>query len=704
MTGISLNDVAPFDVGRLPSIPRVLLKLVEACHRADISFDELSEIIQQDVGLSAKIIAVANSPAYAQWNGVQDFNRLLVMLGLNTIKTIAITTAVHQFFSRFNPETGRWMGGFWYRSLHAACSARALARLTSYQPGEEAYLAGLLHRIGQLVFLTREPDRYVQALASASDEQQVEAREQELFGGSCTELGAFLTREWGLGPFLCDAIRYQREPAEAILDTPRLVRLINFSHKLSEGKLPPESLYQEAGQLFGLSQPVIEDLLVGVKEEVAQAAAGLGIELEDGDCFYADSEEVRLELARKVREFALLDGARQNMAGSDDLEQMLEAVMQDINLLFGLSSGICFLLDPGRVQLRAVVGGRLTKEQLAELRIALKAGRSLVTEALIDGRVYCSFDVDNGAPTAVIDGQLSKLLHGEGLVCVPLQTMAGKVGVLVAGLDIGRWRQLDAQRPMLHCFAEAAADLIQRRLQAEQSCDEALQQERERQQQQIGKLIHEANNPLAIINNYLQVMSMRLKQDPSVQKQLVILREEIERVGNIILRMRDVSTPSELPQGSVDLNQLLGDLLEVFQISHFSSHDIGTEISLDESMPAILSNRNSLKQVLTNLIRNAVEAMPKGGVIAIDTRDQVNLDGRQYVELRIADDGPGLPQEVMANVFNPVHSSKGKGHAGLGLTIVRNLVSELGGSIGCRNRKRGGVEFVILLPRKTGDL
>ena len=703
MRSISPHTAAQFDIGQLPSIPRVLLRLVEACHRADVSFEELSGIIQQDAGLSARIIAVASSPAYGQRNEIGDFDRLLVMLGLKTIRTVAVVTAVHQFFSRYDPETSRWLGGFWYRSLYAACGARALARLIRYEAAGEAYLAGLLHRLGQLVFLSREPDRYRRALADCDDERQLEDRERELFGSSGAELGAGLADAWGLDPFLCDAIRYQREPAEAILDTPRLVRLVNFSHRLSEGALSPEAVFREADLLFGLSRPVVEELLSDIREEVLQVAGALGVELEDDNSFYADSEAVRLELARRVRQFALLGAVHQNMADSEELAQIMEAVLQDINLLFGLSSGICFLLDSGQMALRAVAGGRLPKMRLEELKIGLEPGRSLVAQALTDGRVYSSFDPDQGMRHAVIDDQLATFLSSDGLVCVPLQTAMGKIGVVVAGVDAGQWRELAGQVSMLNCFAEVAAGLVQRRLQVDQSWDQALQQERDRQQQQIRRLIHEANNPLAIINNYLQVMSLRLKQDPAVQKQLSILSEEIERVGNIILQMRDVSAATESSQGAVDINPLIEDLLAVFQVSHFSAQHIRTEISLDDSIPPILSNRNSLKQILTNLIRNSVEAMPEGGTIRIDTRDRVNLDGRQYVELRLSDDGPGLPPEVQANLFNPVPSSKGRGHAGLGLTIVRNLVAELGGSIGCRNRREGGVEFVILLPRKTVD-
>jgi signal transduction histidine kinase len=211
--------------------------------------------------------------------------------------------------------------------------------------------------------------------------------------------------------------------------------------------------------------------------------------------------------------------------------------------------------------------------------------------------------------------------------------------------------------------------------------------------------VHEANNPLAIIKNYLQVLSIRLGDEGGVQDQLSILSEEIERVASIILRMRDITPTQEVAHGVVDVNELIRDLIGVFRVSHFVTRGIRAEIQLDDSTPPVLTNRNSLKQILTNLIKNAVEAMPEGGVLTVSSRDKVNIDGIQYVELRLADTGPGIAEEVLDSVFRPVKSTKGGTHSGLGLTIVKNLVSDIDGSISCSNRVKSGAEFVIHLPR-----
>lgn len=104
-----------------------------------------------------------------------------------------------------------------------------------------------------------------------------------------------------------------------------------------------------------------------------------------------------------------------------------------------------------------------------------------------------------------------------------------------------------------------------------------------------------------------------------------------------------------------------------------------------------------------NLIKNAVEAMEGGGSITITSCDQVNVDGRPFVEIKVSDSGAGIPETVMRELFRPVSSTKGREHAGLGLTIVKRLVDELGGSIACRSAPGSGTRFQLLLPRRLKE-
>jgi len=90
--------------------------------------------------------------------------------------------------------------------------------------------------------------------------------------------------------------------------------------------------------------------------------------------------------------------------------------------------------------------------------------------------------------------------------------------------------------------------------------------------------------------------------------------------------------------------------------------------------------------------------MQEGGLLLISTRGKIIRDGNEYIEISLVDNGPGIPVHIMADMFKPVSSTKGKGHAGLGLSIVKNLVDELKGRIFCQSNEISGTAFQILLP------
>jgi signal transduction histidine kinase len=109
-----------------------------------------------------------------------------------------------------------------------------------------------------------------------------------------------------------------------------------------------------------------------------------------------------------------------------------------------------------------------------------------------------------------------------------------------------------------------------------------------------------------------------------------------------------------------------------------------------------------LKQILVNLVKNAIEALADtGGRIEIASRGHVNRERRLYLELAVSDTGPGLSREVLANLFSAVKSTKEGPHHGLGLSIVHSLVKQLNGHIACRSGKTG-TSFEILLPAHAG--
>ena len=707
MKDASLASIENLNLGRLPSVPQVLLRLIEACHQVDVSFEDLAEIIQQDVGLTAKITAVGNSPAYAQWNDAKDFNRLLVVLGLDNIKTIAINAAVHQFFSLFDVKTGRSLGSIWYKSLWCAHAAKSLAKLTNYDFPDEAYLAGLLHKIGQLVFLNNQPDAYNDLLLKQHSDLILTGLERELFGVAYHEVSAIMVQEWDLESFLSDALLYQNEPAERLLEAPRLVRLTNFTHKLSDPNIDMDTLYAEAELLFGLSPSVVESLKKDIGQQVQKAADGLGIRIEKDEGGKIDvqveTEEVRLELARRVREFALLGGVNLEPGSEKDLQAFLQSVLSELNILFDMDKSILFLVNADGKHLTGIASRSVSNTRITEFNIPLVPERSLVAQALLDGKVQGPFKSLDSNPASLVDQQLSRTLERDNILCIPLITGAIRIGVIAVGLRESDLEHHQHNMGFLPIFSATAAQNIHAHRQIESKTEEMLENTRQWHQREARSIVHEINNPLGIINNYLHVLSAKFKDDASITDHLKIIKEEIQRVGDIALRMHDISDPQHIASYSVDINEVIRDLMEIFQASYFKTHDITEDVDLDKKLPAIQVSRASLKQVITNLVKNAVEAMPDGGELWIQTHDHINIGGREYVELSIADNGPGIPPEIMGKLFTPVDSTKGSSHSGLGLTIVKNLIDELKGSISCRGRSGGGTEFLIHLPRRLGD-
>ena len=216
------------------------------------------------------------------------------------------------------------------------------------------------------------------------------------------------------------------------------------------------------------------------------------------------------------------------------------------------------------------------------------------------------------------------------------------------------------------------------------------------------KVAHEVSNPLTIINNYLYMLGKKIDNDHSAHGEIKFISEEIERVGNILLRAKDPEAPIKEKYKLVNINKLLTELDTLFTGSLYKTKQIKSTLQLDKQIPTLCCSKDKLKQILINIIKNGVEAMQDNGTIKITTRDNFYQNSQQYVEISIQDSGSGIDAETLKNLFKPVTSTK-DGHSGVGLSIVNTLVQEISGNISCYSRQDYGTEFKILIPRKLKD-
>ena len=165
------------DADKLPSLPCVLLHLLNVCQDENVSFEQLADVIRMDPGLYIKVIAATKGGFTTNDN----LEQTLSQLGLNTINSIAITSSVHQFFSRSSQERSSFLKQHWYHSIFCACVAESLANLTGYKKPGEAWIAGLLHDAGQLIMESAYPSKYTEAFAKIAEDEHFHELESTEF-------------------------------------------------------------------------------------------------------------------------------------------------------------------------------------------------------------------------------------------------------------------------------------------------------------------------------------------------------------------------------------------------------------------------------------------------------------------------------------------------------------------------------------------
>jgi signal transduction histidine kinase/HD-like signal output (HDOD) protein len=684
----------------LPSPPAILVELIDTCNSPSLGFERLAETIQKDASVTSQIMAAANSPIYRQWKSFSSLQHLLVTLGISSVRTIAINSAVQQYFSKLGKQQSRTLDLIWYQSLVCAQIARSLAELTAYPHPEEAYLAGLLHRLGQLVLLQSEQQTYLSILEQNLGIPEQLLAEQDAFGITSPQLGAQMIESWELKPHLSDALLYQNEPAEKIFDNSPLVKLINLSSQLADASaLSDDSVLAQADALFGLNQLVVEKIRSEAHDKAMDAAHSLGIALPTEEVNMQQVERHHEALGERVKQAALFGGSLEAAPKNSDLFTILQHIQKDLCLLFGIKP-VCFLLkQTDSPELHPLCPTSTNEEELQDLVFSTESDSSLA--ALVFNHQIALFTQEKAYvdKLSMVDQQLSHYLNSDGLIYLPLSAQQSLMGVIALGLSSHQWQSLSKQIPLLILFAREASKMLIHQRELLSSHQQLLENERAAFYLKARKVVHEASNPLGIINNYLYILGMKLGKEHPVTEELDILKEEITRVGKILLRIRDIPEELEQQEKGTDINHLIKDIYKLFQASLFTTHNISTEIDLDPNIPLITTQRGHLKQILTNLIKNAVEAMPKGGNLRITSSDNAYLDGKMYVEILIIDSGPGIDRKIMDQLFSPVESTKGNSHSGLGLAIVKNLIDELSGVINCTSNRKMGTRFQLLLPR-----
>ena len=230
----------------------------------------------------------------------------------------------------------------------------------------------------------------------------------------------------------------------------------------------------------------------------------------------------------------------------------------------------------------------------------------------------------------------------------------------------------------------------------------------------IGQLVagiaHELNNPLASASSFIQTdielineQQDKRKIDQEVLQDLTYSLKELNKTKDIVKSILDLSRQTQTFEESVNMNDVIEDALRVLYNS-YKHMQVTIEKNFDPSIPNIEGNFSNLGQVLINMIKNALNALPDGrGKISLSTSYQHETDG---ISVECRDDGHGIPPEIMKDIFKPFFTTKDVGTGtGLGLYVSYEIIKKHEGDISVSSEVGKGTTFTIELPcKRSGKL
>jgi len=272
----------------------------------------------------------------------------------------------------------------------------------------------------------------------------------------------------------------------------------------------------------------------------------------------------------------------------------------------------------------------------------------------------------------------------------------------LAAMVVNRFSQQSRHQTQL--YRELAEHLAETNRRLEQAQAEARRSERLAALGQLSAgLAHEIRNPLGVIKGSAEMLTQKLQASDELARELAgYISTEVNRLSALVTEFLDFARPLHAEPHPANLIALLDRVLQIVA-DRFAGKQTGKPVRVERhyagGLPLVPLDESLCEQAFLNLVQNAYEAMQDkdhGGTLRVEVQPATK-DGREGVELRLADSGPGVPDELREEIFNPFVTTKKTG-VGLGLSIVSKIVDGHHGSIRVENGPDGGAVFTVFFP------
>jgi HD-like signal output (HDOD) protein len=387
----------------LPSLPGVAMQLMEMALSDEASIQKISEVVEMDPAIAARVLKVANSPLYGQPNRVSSIRRAIVVLGLNPLRELVLAVSVIQTLkgaTRKDKETLIFPSpDFWRHSLAVGWCARAICGHIRFPDPDKGFLVGLLHDIGLIAMNLQLGARYAGPLktflSQPQDRLSFHKFEREEFGVDHARVGKILLSHWNFPDSLSGPIEHHHDDDPVALadsDTTKLSQVLaladNYvSHQgfTLDNRLDPPFLDERLVRQVGIAPRDLGRLAQGLVKAINNMAALLEVDIPEIEDFVDRLQQANsilsqraLELEMEVKRLSLLNEITQNCYSSLDIKSAVRNTTESLSHLLGVNLVSLTLFDrtPPTMSL-SLVKSTLKKDLQAAIRHAIKEAETI---------------------------------------------------------------------------------------------------------------------------------------------------------------------------------------------------------------------------------------------------------------------------------------------------------------------------------------
>jgi len=480
-----------------------------------------------------------------------------------------------------------------------------------------------------------------------------------------------------------------------------------------------------------LSDPILE--LAATARQVSERhdyrvrAAPVGIiELDDLTNAFShmlgQTEQNERRMSAQLSRLALLQEITHSIGSRHDLNSIFQVVVRSLEEHLPIDFGCVCVNDPANTALTVASVGAASASLGEALQLQLGATVPIGTNGLyraMNGALICELD------TSEVDSSFTRRFGDAGLyslVVAPLEVESIVFGVLITGRrarqafssgDCEFLRQLSQHVALASHQAQLYADLQRTYDDLRQSQQTVMQTERLRALGEMASgIAHDINNAISPVGLYAELlMSSEPKLSEVGRNRLTTIRRAIDDVAGTIERMREFYRPREAARAfsKLDIHAAIEQVLQLTEPRWRSlPQERGIEVVLHKdfaaSLPDVMGDEVELRDALTNLVFNAVDAMPEGGILTLRTRALVDDTGQRSVHVEVIDNGVGMDGEIRRRCIEPFFTTKGQRGTGLGLASVYGMLQRHDGALEVDSTPGSGTTMRMIFPAFDDDL